>query len=1187
MTGELHELSPAQRRIWFAEQRGGTEATYVIESSSWLTGALDAGRLGDALNALIQRHPVLGMQVVACEDGHPRLRVFAQPVGIERFDAAGRTPADRTADALRIAESIVGRPFGLHDGPLTRCALIRLFDREHLLVFAYHHLLGDAISSRFIRRDLLRFYADGGKRGDRGAADADRALYDADLGPEPGGRNAERRAIDAQATARRLTDAPRESTFRAASHSAPHQSPRAHWCQAVIDPELSERVRVVAHGLRATPFVVHLTALHLLIQRYSGQDQTLAGFMTANRAGADRDKVGLYAQTLVSRFDGTGNLTGADAIRRVRADAIEATRHGNAELEEVLRLLPEGGAHGAHPLFQCILSHIELGQEITAGGLTATPVIVPLRFAWLNAEFRMYPDAAGGAWIVLRCPEELYDLETAGQLLGHYLQLLRSLTAGPEAPVGSLAVMTPEESLQVLDLGIGAPVREQGTVAALLADRLSASPRDSIAVGFADERLTFGELRQCAWRVADYLRSLGAGPGDVVAVCVPRSLDLVVAVTGVLLGGAAVLPIDPELPAERRRFMVENLAPMVVLASEPDGIGQAVVTVGDAVRLGGREPPGPLPTANQLAYLIYTSGSTGAPKPVGNTQVGLANRLAWMQEQYPIGQGDAVLHKTPVSFDVSVWELTWPLLAGARMVLARPGGHRDPYYLGELIRAERVTAVHFVPSMLAAFLAAGQADEPLPLRYMFLSGEALPGPLARALMAGCAAEVHNLYGPTEAAIDVTSFACREEPNGAAVPIGRPVPGSRIHVLNRGGHVQPPGAVGELYLGGVQLAAGYIGHEQMTSERFAPHLAGSDERFYRTGDQGVMRRDGVVTYIGRADRQVKIRGFRVEPGEIEAALEQVEGVQQAAVIASEAQGRKELVAFVRTQADSLDARAIAVQLARTLPEYMIPARVHLVDSFPTTTSGKADHAGLRREGARRTAQRPHESHRDHEEPDTPLDEVSATLLGIMRDVLGIGGFDVDDSFFAHGGDSIRSLDVVAQARAAGLALSVEDLFQHPTVRQLAAVIGPAGMADDDPPEPFSLIDDQARAQLPAATEDAYPLSTALRGLVVESSRPSRYRVYLTSLRIRGELNVSRLRQACARLMERHPVLRSSLWRADGSAESGIQVVHHDVPDPSGSGICEAGLRRGRTGISKSGSQPSGAVLSTGTGHRWSG
>jgi nonribosomal peptide synthetase protein BlmVI len=1134
MAGELQALSPAQRRIWFAEQRGGTGATYVIESSSRLTGALDVGRLGEALNALFKRHPALRTQLTVDEDGRPWLRVGAAAACLDLLEASGLTAAEREAHAWRIAETIVSRQFVLGDGPLTRCALIRVSSREHLLVFAYHHLLGDAVSSGIIRRDLLRLYASG-EEPSAPCTGAGQARPSADP--------------DVQATARRLADAPRESTFRATVPGAAARSPRAHWCQAAIDPALSRRVAAVANELRATPFIVQLTALHLLLQRYGGHDQTLAGFMTANRARADRNEVGLYAQTLVSRLGGTWNLTGADAIRLVRADVIEAVQHENAELNEVLRLLPGTGAQGTtHPLFQCMLSQIEFGPAVTAASVTATAVIVPLRYAWLDAEFRIYPDAVEGARIALRCPEERYDLETGSQLLRHYLQLLRSLTADPQAPVSSLAVMTPEEAARVLELGVGAPARKTGPVAALLAERLSAAPAHDVAVTFADEHLTFGELRRRAWRVAAALRSDGTGPGSVVAVCVPRSLDLIVAVAGVILSGAALLPVDPELPEQRRRFMVENLAPTAMLVADPgDGIGRAV-TVSEAVRLGdGGGPPLPLPAATDLAYIIYTSGSTGQPKPVGNTQAGLTNRLAWMQAQYPIGPGDAVLHKTPVSFDVSVWELTWPLLAGARMVLARPGGHRDPYYLGELIRAEQVTAVHFVPSMLAAFLAAGQADGSLPLRHVFLSGEALPGPLARTLLAGCAAGVHNLYGPTEAAIDVTSFDCRDEPGGAAIPIGCPVPGSRVHVLDPGGRVQPPGATGELCLGGVQLAAGYTGHDEMTAERFAPHLAGSDERFYRTGDLGVMRRDGVITYLGRADRQVKIRGFRIEPGEVEAALEQVDGIQQAVVIASEALGRRDLVAFVRTRAAALDATAIAVQLARTLPQYAIPARIHLVDSFPTTTSGKADHAKLHHEDARLTARRDGESRQPDGDPAAALDEIPAALLRIMRQVLGADGFGIDDSFFAHGGDSIRSLEVVAHARTAGLALSVEEIFRQPTVRQLAAVTSPADVTGNAAPQPFSLLTNQEHAHLPARAEDAYPLSTALRGLVVESSRPERYRVYLTSLRVRGEPDIASLRQACAAVVARHPVLRSSLWRAAGAAGAGIQVVYADVPD----------------------------------------
>ncbi|QJY45730.1 non-ribosomal peptide synthetase [Pseudonocardia broussonetiae] len=1170
MTGEAHGLSLAQRRIWFAEQRGDAAATYVIESSSWLTGPLDRDRLDAALEALVRLHPLLGMGVAPDADGRPWLSAVRTRPQAERVDAEGRTRAMRKAEAQRIAETAVATPFEVAGGPLLRPVLIRLSADEHLLVVAYHHLLGDAISSRIIRRDLMRLYA-AGRYPEAGAAGSCGDGLQVDLaGEQAEDGSAEQRAADAATTARRLAGSPPGSTFRPTGSRAGHTSPRANWCQAVVDDDLIEGVARLARSCRASPFVVHLTALHLLVQRYSGQDQTLVGFMTGNRSAARRESVGLHAQTLVSRLDGS-DRTGRGAITQVRTDLVDAVRCEKAHLEDVLQLLPEYGSRAGNPFFQCFLSYIDLGPEIIAEDLTATPAIVPLRFAWLDAELRIYVCKGGDTHVALRCPADLFDVEGIDQLLWHYVQILRSLTADPDTPAATLEVMTAQESARVLELGTGAPSTAYGTVAALLADRLAVAPSDNVAVAFADHHLTFGELRLRAHRVADYLAARGACAGHVVAVRTPRSLDLVVAVAGVLLAGAAVVLVDAELPAGRQDIMIANADPVVVLTdSEPSGVHRsrkqdehngswAFVTVADAVREGGRpDTPPRTPAATDLAYVLYTSGSTGTPKAVGNTQAGLVNRIAWMQDYYAIGPGDSVLHKTPISFDVSVWELIWPLVAGARMVVARPGGHRDPEYLGNLIRRAGVTVVHFVPSMLAAFLAAGQAREPLPLRHVILSGESLKSSLAGELLTSCPAEVHNLYGPTEAAIDVTSFTCRPENIGAAVPIGLPTPGTRVHVLNRAGRPQPPGAIGELHLGGIQLAAGYLGQEQLTAERFGPHLAGSDERFYRTGDLGLMRRDGVLEYIGRVDRQIKIRGYRIEPGEIEVALERIDGVRQAAVIAPERNGARELVAFVHAEVGSTtvsrgprvaDARVIAAQLTTFLPEYMVPSRFHMVESLPTSTSGKMDYARLLDEDARITTEAGTraESGTLSDTRTAPPNEVSQLLLHIMRTVVQRADLGIDDSFFACGGDSIRSLEVVAQARSVGLALSVEDVFLHPTARQLAAVVGRSSGRDEPPPDPFSLVDAHVHAQLPETVEDAYPLSAALRGLVVESSRPGRYRPYLTSLRLGGEFDAGRFGRACAETLRRHPVLRSSLWRM-GAAEEPIQVVHRDVSIP---------------------------------------
>ncbi|CAA9435310.1 MAG: Polyketide synthase modules and related proteins, partial [uncultured Pseudonocardia sp.] len=559
------------------------------------------------------------------------------------------------------------------------------------------------------------------------------------------------------------------------------------------------------------------------------------------------------------------------------------------------------------------------------------------------------------------------------------------------------------------------------------------------------------------------LRALGAGPGTRVAVCVPRSAELVVSLLGVLQAGAAYVPLDPGYPAARLALMLDDAERGVVLVAAAlrdtlPATDAAVLVVEELEELEGPAggPLEPVAGPDDPAYVIYTSGSTGRPKGVVNAHRGVVNRLHWMQRAHPIGPGDAVLQKTPASFDVSVWEFFWPLLTGARLVLAAPDGHRDPAYLHDLIRTERITTAHFVPSMLTAFLAGLGSPEPdLPLRRLLCSGEELPLATAGdALRLLPSAELHNLYGPTEAAIDVTAFHCTADAldGVASVPLGRPIDNIRIHVVDGRGRPLPVGVPGELLIAGVGVALGYHARPELTAERFVPDPEPPDApavgegRAYRTGDRARWRPDGLVEFLGRLDHQVKIRGVRIEPGEVAAALRAQPGVGDAAVVVREdAPGDQRLVGYVTGGADPDELRAA---LRGSLPEYLVPAAVVALEELPLTPSGKLDRAALPAPAVRRAAGTAAVA------PSGPAEELVARLY---REVLGLADdqpLGVDDDFFELGGHSLLATQLVARLRTASGAspvplrgVGVMDLFTHRTVRALAAHA--AAPADDGP------------------------------------------------------------------------------------------------------------------------------------------
>ena len=558
---------------------------------------------------------------------------------------------------------------------------------------------------------------------------------------------------------------------------------------------------------------------------------------------------------------------------------------------------------------------------------------------------------------------------------------------------------------------------------------------DAVAVEQDGRALTYGELDRRAGRLAGALRALGVGPEVIVALACERSLEMMVGLLGVLEAGGAYVPVDTEAPPARQREILRDSGAHVVLTLRrlrprlPAPPGAAVLC------LDGRPPhpvaDGPPARPSNLAYLIYTSGSTGRPKGVLNQHGPVCNRLVWMLDRHPLRPGDAVLHKTPLHFDVSVWEMLWPLSSGARLVLARPGGHRDPAYLVRVVAASRVTALHFVPSMLAAFLERPDLAECAALTRVYCSGEALtPGLRDRVFERLPGVELHNLYGPTEAAIEVSHWRCRPD-DGPVVPIGRPLPGCRLHVLDAALEPVPTGAAGELCIGGLPVARGYHRRAGLTADCFRPDPFGAaGARLYRTGDRARLREDGAVEFLGRLDTQVKVRGNRIELGEIEAALREHPRVRDAVVAAQDlGEHDRRLVAYVVSRDGDDAGDELRAWLAARLPGYMVPAVWVPLAGLPLTPSGKTD---------RRALPAPGERVREDRRP--PAGDVERRVAAIWADLLRVRELDLRDGFVQLGGDSLMAGRLVGRVNAElGVEVSVQRLFDTATLGDFAAAV----------------------------------------------------------------------------------------------------------------------------------------------------
>ncbi|MDP9795024.1 amino acid adenylation domain-containing protein/non-ribosomal peptide synthase protein (TIGR01720 family) [Catenuloplanes nepalensis] len=1047
--GERTPLSPAQRRFWFADRLDDGSAVYNIPLVVTLDGRVDADTLRAALRDVAVRHETLRTVVAEDADG-PWQRVLDEPGDLLTVHDAG-------AATETLIDRAVREPFDLAHRPPLRAVLLRGPDADTLVV-VLHHLAGDQTATGVLRSDLAACY----EARTEGRAPAlapltvryrDYTRWHATLlaqvihvppaedrlagdGPAEHGLSFGERQLGFWR--RVLSGLPAEVPLARdrARPAEPASAGAVH--RAVLDARSHARLREFARHRGVTTFAALHTATVIVLDAFGAGPDLPMGTPIAARPDPALDAVvGCFLNTVVLRADLTGEPTVAALLDRVqRADAA-AFAHADLPFERVVEALNPPREPGRHPLFQLMIIH-EYAQDETLrlGDVSGRARLADTGTAKFDLTVK-FTERADGIDVRVEYATALFD---AGRIEALSQALLTVLSGLPEHSHSRLSRL-PVLPGTAWDAGHGPDVEvPDTTLPALFA---AAAGRHADRTALVDDatgrRLTYAELDAEAARVAAGLRARGAGPGTIVAVEVPRSVELIVALYAVHKAGAAYLPLDPDHPAERTALMLDDARPVVHLHA-------------DTVRgLAAAPTPGRPATPGDAAYVIYTSGSTGRPKGVVVPHRAIVNRLLWMQHAYPLDGGDVVLQKTPAGFDVSVWEFFWPLLTGATLVLAAPGGHRDPGYLVDVIARHRVTTLHFVPSMLGAFLTDPRAGECEGVRRVFCSGEALPGGLVARFRATLPAELHNLYGPTEAAVDVTAWRTGDADTRTPAPIGRPVWNTGAHVLDHRLRPAPAGVPGELYLSGVQLATGYLGRAALTATRFVAHPRVPGERLYRTGDLARRRVDGAVDYLGRADDQVKVRGVRIELGEVEAALQRHPGVRaSAATTRIDRAGNARLLGFVVPAPGAVLAPdAVRTWLGTIVPDALVPSTIRVLDSLPLTPSGKLDRRAL---------------------PVTPPDQavsvpppVATAQAGAVREpdavavvrhvfaeVLDRADVDPDTGFFAAGGDSILAIQLVNRARAAGLRIGVKDVFAHQSPAALAAVAEPLVATETRPP-----------------------------------------------------------------------------------------------------------------------------------------
>jgi amino acid adenylation domain-containing protein/non-ribosomal peptide synthase protein (TIGR01720 family) len=1178
-------LSFAQQRLWFLHQLEPRGGAYNMAMALRLRGAADIGALRAAFAAVVRRHAALrttfaGVDGEARQVIAPAANLAAPPLPL--LDLSRH--ADAATRARRLADAEAAEPFDLAAGPLLRLKLLKLADADHVLLATLHHIVADGWSVSILAREFATAYAvlaqDGGATAPLAALPPLPVQY-ADFAAwqrqRLAGAELERQLQYWTAylgTQHPVLELPSDRPRPAA------QSGRGAVWRWHIGAELAEPLRQLCRRQGCTLFMGLLSVFGVLLHRLSGQDSLRIGVPSANRDRLETEGlIGLFVNTHVLRID-TGSAGNADfsaLLEQVRGAALGAQAHAELPFELLVEALQPQRNLAHAPLFQAMFN-----LAVGAGSGMAMPPLPgldaqPFQHDGGSTQFDLsldVSDRGAGLDAVFTYSTDLFEAATIERFAAYYTNLLRAALARPHARIGDLAMLPATELHQLTatwnDTATAYP---DALPVHLQFERQAARTPDAVALVADGQRLTYRELNAAANRLAHRLIGAGVTPDMLVGICAQRSAGMVAGLLAILKAGGAYVPLDPDYPAERLAYMLDDartgvlLAPPALASTLGLDRGCRVLALSgpdDSASCWPEHNPGLPAHPGQLAYTIYTSGSTGQPKGAGVPHGGLANRLAWMQQAYRLQADDRVLQKTPFGFDVSVWEFFWPLITGATLVMAPPGAHRDPAHLAALIREHGVTTLHFVPSMLQAFAEHGALPQCVSLRRVLASGEALPAELVQRHYRQGNVPLHNLYGPTEASIDVTAWACSAGDD--SVPIGRPIANTQVYVLDHAMNPVPAGAVGELYIGGVQLARGYHRRPGLTAERFVPDPFGPPgARLYRSGDLARWRGDGAVEYLGRTDHQVKLRGLRIELGEIEARLLAHPQVREAAVLArGDSPGGLRLVGYVVAGADggaasgiagaaslaaaptgaapvaapaTVTADALRAHLLATLPDYMAPSAWVFLDAMPLSPNGKLDRKAL-----------PEPAHgAGAGDYAAPRDEREAALAAIFAEVLDIGQAGIHDDFFDLGGHSLLATRLVSRIRQQlQVELPVRALFEAPTVAQLAQRLRQhgAGGAGSAPP------------LVRTARGAALPLSYAQQRLwFLQQLEPDSAAYNIASaLRLAGQLDRPALEAAFQALVERHEVLRTTFAGDDGddgavhqriAAQAGVSLAVRDL------------------------------------------
>lgn len=1110
-------MSGGQHRMWFVQSVDPDSALLNVCVSYRVTGTVDVARLGDAVNAVAARHPVLHTTYETDSDGfpYPVIREDLRPEWAEH-DLSDLTEQSRRLRLDVLAQRDFCRPFDLaKDSPL-RVTVARVSADELILLFTAHHIAWDDGSWTPFFADLTHAYTD-----PDGFAAAPAAPAPA---VEPAFADAPSHDEDAAYWRPLITNLPEPLELPGANGSVVPSTWRAQRATTRLSADVVDRVAALARETGATPYMVLMSAFAALIQRYTQSSDFLVAVPVLNRGVGTENAIGYYGNTVVIRLQPHSHQTFRELLAQTRDSAVGAFAHSRADLDWLVRESNPDRRHGADRM-----TRVSFGQR-DADGPGFCPPGVRCARAELRGHFNQLPlsfmvelerTADGGGLVEAEYLVEVLDRPLVEQLLRHYAVLLDSALSNPDSTLSACALMDSEDAEWLRQMSTGEEFITPAATLPELVSRRAASSPDAVAVGYEGRNYTYREIDEESNRVAHWLVEQGIGTEDRVALLLDKSPELVITALGILKAGAVYMPVDPTYPKDRISFILGDADAKLVLRESITGLSNYPVTAPELIR--------PLSPYN-TAYLIYTSGSTGLPKGVPVPHAPIAEYFVWFGDEYQVDATESLLQVASPSFDVSMGEIFGTLIMGARLVIPRPDGLRDIGYLTDLLSREGITSMHFVPSLLGLFLSLPGVNQWRTLRRVPIGGEALPGEVADKFHATFDALLYNFYGPTETVVNCTSYPVQGTQGTRIVPIGRPKINTQVYLLDDALQPVPVGVIGEIYIAGTHVAQGYHRRPGLTAERFVADPFTPGGRMYRSGDLARRNADGDIEFVGRADEQVKIRGFRIELGEIAAAISVDPSVGQAVVLAVDLPRLgKSLVGYVtpapHCDTESVDVERIRARVAAALPDYMTPAGYVVLDEIPMTTHQKIDRAALPQPEIAAGA--------EYRDPATATERRIAALFSTL---LGHDRVGVDDSFFDLGGHSLVATKLVTAIRSdCGVEIGIRDVFELGTVGRLAERVDQLGSG--------ALVESRPKL-IATAHDEPLPLSASqLRSwFAYRLDGPSWVNNIPFAAKLSGPWDIEALIAAIGDVVDRHEILRTSYVEIDG--------VPYQVVNPAG-------------------------------------